>query len=102
MDGRDERRAGEKNSAGGQWLFFKRERQGGGPRGVGAAWRRSGRERGGPGHDVEQRGGVASAQQRPGCSACRRRVVVRQWRAVGSTSLTGGPGCDRGGPVISG
>jgi hypothetical protein len=61
------------------------------PRGGGA------REReGGPGHDVEQRGGVASARQRPGRSACRRRVAVRQWRAVGSASLTGGPGRDRG------
>jgi hypothetical protein len=52
-------RGGEKKSAGGSVL---RGSGGvGGTGGVAAAWRWSGRERGGPGHDVEQRGGVASA-----------------------------------------
>jgi hypothetical protein len=63
-----------------------------GGRRVEAEWEREG----GPGHDVEQRGGVASVWQRPGRSACRRRVAVRQWRVVGSASLTGGLGRDRG------
>jgi hypothetical protein len=57
VDGRDERRAGEKNSAGG--------RLGGGPRGVGAA-------RGGPGvAETAQRCGVG--RQRPGCGTRGRR-----------------------------
>jgi hypothetical protein len=45
VDGRDERRAGEKNSAGGRQLCFKGEQRGGGGW-VGAVWRQSGRERG--------------------------------------------------------
>jgi hypothetical protein len=42
------------------------------------------RERGGPGRGVEQRGGVASTHQRPGCGVHGRLVIVRQWRAAGS------------------
>jgi hypothetical protein len=45
VDKRDERRAGEKNSAGGRQLCFKGEQRGGGGW-VGAVWRQSGRERG--------------------------------------------------------
>jgi hypothetical protein len=75
-------RGGEKKSAGGSVL---RGSGGvGGTGGVAAAWRWSGRERGGPGHDVEQRGGVASALQWPDHGTRGRRVAARQWRTVGS------------------
>jgi hypothetical protein len=61
---------------------------------------------GGPRRGVEQRSGVASARQQPGCDARGRRVAAQQWRTAGSarhgsTWLTGGPGCD-GGPIIHG
>jgi hypothetical protein len=43
------------------------------------------REReGGPGRDVEQHGGMASARQRPGRGARGCRIAARQWRAAGS------------------
>jgi hypothetical protein len=45
MDGRDKRRAGEKNSAGRRRLRFNGNRWGGGARRVDTTWRQSGRAR---------------------------------------------------------
>jgi hypothetical protein len=74
-------RGGRKRSAGGSFL---REATGRGARRGGHHVEAGQKSEEGPGRGVEQHGGVASARQQPGHSACGRRVAARQWRTAGS------------------
>jgi hypothetical protein len=74
VDGRDERRAGEKNSIGGRRLCFKGERRGGGRRGKHNVEAERERERGRGG--AWARRGIGAASARP------RRVRAARCRAT--------------------
>jgi hypothetical protein len=76
MDGRDKRRVGEEKDR--PVARFEGEQGGGGTRRGGrrVEVERKREREGGPGHDMEQRGGVSLARQRPGRGARGRRVAA--------------------------